>query len=335
MGGADEAQLVAHVGQRRREERPGRRAEDRAAAEPCAQRRRQAMLAGQRREAGQRVAGEQAQRDRRDGQVARQDREARGARCRRTWPRPPRTARAARAARSSRAAATASTAPTGASSATGGRTVAPMNDTNEPGHVLEPRSRPRSSASSVVACSECSGSPVTDAGRRAPRSAARPTHRERDRPRRGGAADVPQPREPGEHPRLRPQQAREREQRQRARADRGPRPRARPPTPPAPGTASRRSRARRRAGTTRWRRRTRAQRAGPAAEHRRAEPVGAEDQRRVREQADEHERAVGALAEDQPEQRAERDPQRVLGRRGVGLEGRRRPSSSSRPQTRW
>ncbi len=52
-------------------------------------------------------------------------------------------------------------APIGASSATGGRTVEPMNDTNEPGTCWIPRTRPRSSASALVAWIECSGLPVT------------------------------------------------------------------------------------------------------------------------------------------------------------------------------
>ena len=43
----------------------------------------------------------------------------------------------------------------------------------------------------------------------------------------------------------------------------------------------------------------------------------------MREQADEHQHAIGGLAEHQPQDRAERDVERVLGRRRVGLERRR------------
>ena len=58
-------------------------------------------------------------------------------------------------------------APSTASTATGGRTVALTNATNEPGTAARPCSRPRSSASSEVACSDHSGSPVTTRSTRA------------------------------------------------------------------------------------------------------------------------------------------------------------------------
>src|SRR3954452_19076264 len=69
----------------------------------------------------------------------------------------------------------ASTPPIGASTATGGRTVAPTNDTNDPGTCWSPRTRPRSSASSEVACRECSGSPVTIQSLSAQKSGAKRT----------------------------------------------------------------------------------------------------------------------------------------------------------------
>src|SRR4051794_30941038 len=55
----------------------------------------------------------------------------------------------------------ASTAPASAASATGGRAASTTKDTNEPGTSLRPRLRSSSSARSLVACSENSGSPVT------------------------------------------------------------------------------------------------------------------------------------------------------------------------------
>ena len=195
--------------------------------------------------------------------------------------------------------------------------------TNSRGTFAIPRSRPRSSASALVAVTECSGLPVTTKSTRhqitgATRTSSRPRTR---RPgSRGGPA--PQPQQAREDPALRPQEPGEHEQ-----------PRGAAPALGLPHGGPHDERQERhvdvRAHRVEQEREARAdeergEQRGPDPEERAAQPPRAPAQRDEAQQRREDEQAVGVLP-GEPHERGVGDVERVLGRRRVGLERRLEP----------
>ena len=332
MGAPDEAQLAAQRADDRRlddhEDQPERgRADRRARPQPTD------APGGQRGEAEHAVAGEQAHGDHRERSGSAAAPTARRGR----WPEgddagaEERDRDVQRAARD--AAATAAAPRRRRPAQPAGAAVSVTKETNEPGTDDRPRSRSSSSARSLVACSENSGSPVT--------------HEVDQRPhqRRGGG---------------------QREQVERA-ATRTTASRRRP-APRPPGAAARPARAAAMTGTPRRGARGLERRRPQHEREERHVDVGA---RRVEQEGEARgdeggagqrpatarstrsptrkvpqasatrqstqTRTTGARRRSptSPTQRADREVERVLGRRGVGLEVGLHAVQSSRPQTRW